>query len=172
MGTSHCSQKQPSCALTQVVHLTTTLASRAALQIRNGPFTWLCCEPTISTQVVIHPTIVTCLAHTPITEQPVWWSCREKGKTFWAHKHLFQRSKQSLVSKEERASHHKGVSNPHITVATHHLLTALVIQPCTMPRRISNCKQGCARGCSTPQQLSLMPKHHYIVGTSANKKKT
>jgi len=69
MGTFHCSQKWPSHVPTQVAHLTSALATRAALYSETA-LVRDCCISTGSTQAVICPTTVTCFAHPPITEQP------------------------------------------------------------------------------------------------------
>jgi hypothetical protein len=50
--------------------------------------------------IVVHPTAVTCFAHTPITQQSTAWSHGIKGKAFQTHSHSSERSKLSFDSRE------------------------------------------------------------------------
>ena len=129
-------------ALTQAMHLTLAVTTRAALQLRSSLSTKLCCELASIAPVVTCPTSVTCFTLLPVTELPASRTRGIKGEAFRAHGHLFKRSE----SYQRVSSSIKGVTVQAALCAS---LQPCTVQPPTLPARNVNRRLGCAAGNST-----------------------
>lgn len=104
-----------SCLPTHEVHLTLALATRATSQLRNSPFTWLCCEPTSSMQVVPCPSCCDLLCSPAIH--------RDASQVTTSHKRWGILSTEAFISKEYTVTCLKRVkseSSKRSHIAPHH----------------------------------------------------